>query len=475
MLPSNKSEFRSTRRAKDPIKVVIGLGLFGALVFGSGYFVTSAVASRVTPLKSGAINQNPSAAVLSARRTPNTLSNNVRLGGLRRSLNSLQSRLPSNSCLTVDWLGETLISVRANNELVPASAVKVLTAAAALDILGPTHTYKTDILATKTSTTGIVNDLYFVGGGDPLIVRNEYIASEKYKTINGTSLEALADQIASTGIRQVNGAIVGIDSRYDEKRFVDVWPTEFHFTESGPLGALLVNDGVVVGNPIKPDNPAIAAATELRTMLIARGIVVVGETRHDETVPGEATAVTSISSAPLPKVLQEMLVNSDNNTAEMVLKEIGFVKKKSGTTSAGLEAVNEYFAAQKFNPVPQVFDGSGLSSSDKASCASFMQVLNKQASELAPLLAVAGTSGTLISAFEDSPMSGRLLGKTGTLSGVKSLVGYLPIEGGQPVVFALLMNSGGIDNKSAYRPIWNAFGDALHKAKSTPRADQLAP
>lgn len=475
MLPSSNPESRPARRAKDPIKVVIGLGVLGALVLGSGYFATSAVASRVTPLKSGAINQNPSVAVLSARRAPNTLSNNVRLGGLRRSLNSLQGRLPSNSCLTVDWLGETLISVRAKDALIPASAVKVLTAAAALDILGPTHTYKTDILATKTSTTGIVNDLYFVGGGDPLIVRNEYIASEKYKTVHGTSLETLADQIASTGIRQVNGSIVGIDSRYDEKRFVDIWPTEFHFTESGPLGALLVNDGVVVGNPIKPDDPAIAAATELRSMLIARGISVIGETRHDATVPAEATAVTSITSAPLPKILQEMLVNSDNNTAEMVLKEIGFVKKKLGSTAAGLEAVNEYFATKKLMPVPQVFDGSGLSNSDKASCASFMNVLNNQASELAPMLAIAGTSGTLVSAFEDSPMSGRLLGKTGTLSGVKSLVGYLPIEGGQPVVFALMMNASGIDNKTVYRPIWNALGDALNKAKSTPRADQLAP
>ena len=475
MLPNSNPQSRQARRAKDPIKVVIGLGVLGALVLGSGYFVSSSVASRVTPLKSGAINQNPSVAVLSARRAPNTLSNNVRLGGLRRSLNSLQGRLPSNSCLTVDWLGETLISVRAKDALIPASAVKVLTAAAALDILGPTHTYKTDILATQTSTTGIVNDVYFVGGGDPLIVRNEYIANEKYKTVHGTSLETLADQIASTGIRQVNGSIVGIDSRYDEKRFVDIWPTDFHFTESGPLGALLVNDGVVVGNPIKPDDPAIAAATELRTMLLARGIIVMGETRHDTTVPAEATAVTSITSAPLPKILQEMLVNSDNNTAEMVLKEIGFVEKKSGSTAAGLEAVNEFFATKKLTPVPQVFDGSGLSSSDKASCASFMSVLNKQASELAPMLAIAGTSGTLVSAFEDSPMSGRLLGKTGTLSGVKSLVGYLPIEGGQPVVFALMMNSSGIDNKTAYRPIWNALGDALNKAKSTPRADQLAP
>lgn len=472
---SSKNSPRAPRRAKDPLKVVIGLGVFGVVLLGSGYFVTAAIANRVTPIASGAIGQPTSVAVLSARRTPNTLSNDVRLGGLRRSLASLQTQIPSNACLTVEWLGETLANVRGDTSLTPASAAKVLTAAVALEVLGPNHTFKTDVLATPTDTTGVVNDLYFVGGGDPLLVRNEYVTNEKYKTIFGTSLETLADQIASTGIRQINGAVVGVDSRYDGKRFVDIWPSEFHFTESGPLGALLVNDGVVVGNPVKPDDPAVAAATELRTLLIARGILVVGETRHEPTVPSNATAVTSITSAALPQILNEMLVNSDNNTAEIILKEIGFKEKKMGTTAAGLEVAQKYFATKKISPMPQLFDGSGLSNSNKSSCKTFMAVLNAQASELAPLLAVAGKSGTLVSAFTDSPMEGRLLGKTGTLSGVKSLVGYLPIEGGQPVVFALMMNTSGIDNKTAYRPIWDALGVALNKAKSTPRADQLAP
>jgi D-alanyl-D-alanine carboxypeptidase/D-alanyl-D-alanine-endopeptidase (penicillin-binding protein 4) len=372
-------------------------------------------------------------------------------------------------------LGQSLTNVRGEKLLIPASAVKVLTAATALEVLGNSFTYKTEILATKTAQPGVVSDLFFVGGGDPVIVRNEYVATEKYKTFNGTSLETLADQIVATGIRTVSGSIVGIDSRYDDKRFVDIWPTEFRFTESGPLGALLVNDGVVVGEPVKPDDPALAAASELRTMLIARGVSVTGTVRHDASLPSEATPVTTISSSPLPLVLREMLVNSDNNTAEMVLKEIGFQKMKSGSTAAGLEVVKQYFADKKITPLPSLADGSGLSGSNQASCQSFMTLLNSQAAQLAPLLAIAGTTGTLTSAFEDSPMNGRLLGKTGTLSGVKSLVGYLPVEGGQPVVFAFIMNASGIDNKTAYRPLWDALGDALNKAKSTPRADQLAP
>ena len=466
---------RTGRRAKDPLKVVLGVGVIGGVILASCYFVSSSLASRVTPLDSGAISQQPKTVVLSARRTPNTLSNDTRLGGLRRALSNLQSRVPSEGCLTVEWLGQSLSDVRGNKLLVPASAAKVLTAATALEVLGPTFTYKTEILATKTAQPGVVTDLFIVGGGDPVIVRNEYVATEKYKTFNGTQLETLADQIVATGIRTITGSVVGIDSRYDDKRFVDIWPSEFHFTESGPLGALMMNDGVVVGEPIKPDDPAVAAATELRSMLIARGVAVIGPVRHDPTVPAAATAVTAISSSPLPLLLREMLVNSDNNTAELVLKEIGYNQKKVGSTAAGLEVVTKYFADKKITPIPTLLDGSGLSSSNKASCRSFMTLLNSQASELAPLLAIAGTSGTLINAFEDSPMKGRLLAKTGTLSGVKSLVGYLPVEGGQPVVFAFIMNEAGIDNRTAYRPLWNALGEALDKAKSTPRADQLAP
>jgi D-alanyl-D-alanine carboxypeptidase/D-alanyl-D-alanine-endopeptidase (penicillin-binding protein 4) len=466
---------RTGRRAKDPLKVVLGVGVLGGVLLASGYFFVSSLAARVTPLESGAISQQPKAVVLSARRTPNTLSNDTRLGGLRRSLANLQGRLPADSCLTVDWLGQSLSNVRGSKLFIPASAMKVLTAATALKMLGPTFTYKTEVLATKTGQPGVVTDLFLVGGGDPVIVRNEYVATEKYKTINGTSLETLADQIVATGIRTITGSIVGIDSRYDDKRFVDVWPSEFHFTESGPLGALMVNDGVVVGEPNKPDDPAVAAATELRVLLNARGVTVNGLERHDQAVPNSATAVTYITSSPLPLILREMLVNSDNNTAELVLKELGFNKKNSGTTAAGLEVVAQFFADEKIASTPSLFDGSGLSSSNRASCQTFMMLLNSQASKLAPLLAIAGTTGTLATTFEDSPMDGRLLGKTGTLSGVKSLVGYLPVEGGQPVVFAFIMNASGIDNKTSYRPLWNALGEALNKAKSTPRADQLAP
>ena len=109
------------------------------------------------------------------------------------------------------------------------------------------------------------------------------------------------------------------------------------------------------------------------------------------------------------------------------------------------------------------------------SCANFSVLLSRAESTLPGLLPVAGQSGTLRSIFSDSSMKGRLVGKTGTLSGVKALAGYLPLEGNSPVRFALIMNASGIDNQGSYRPIWLAFGSALNRARATPTAAQLMP
>jgi D-alanyl-D-alanine carboxypeptidase len=104
-----------------------------------------------------------------------------------------------------------------------------------------------------------------------------------------------------------------------------------------------------------------------------------------------------------------------------------------------------------------------------------MSLLQREEKTLPGLMAVAGVSGTIRDAFDPSPVKGRLVGKTGTLNGVKALVGYLPLDGEEPVVYSLLLHQVGIDNMSAYRPIWNALGDALNKARATPRPDQLVP
>jgi serine-type D-Ala-D-Ala carboxypeptidase/endopeptidase (penicillin-binding protein 4) len=82
-------------------------------------------------------------------------------------------------------------------------------------------------------------------------------------------------------------------------------------------------------------------------------------------------------------------------------------------------------------------------------------------------------------------MEDRLIGKTGTLHNipfnadppaVKALSGYLPVEGGGTIEFALILNSAGtLTEQTVYRPIWDAFAEVLASYPAGPTAAELGP
>jgi len=156
------------------------------------------------------------------------------------------------------------------------------------------------------------------------------------------------------------------------------------------------------------------------------------------------------------------------------VKELGYVVKGIGSTSAGLEVIAETIRSWGTS-TPSVVDGSGLSSSNSATCDFFIELLQRNQESFPSLLAIAGQSGTLKNLFLNSPVEDRLAAKTGTLTGVKALVGFLPLDTEEDVQFSLLINASGIDNQSAYRPIWNSLAEALHRARAIPRPEQLIP
>jgi D-alanyl-D-alanine carboxypeptidase/D-alanyl-D-alanine-endopeptidase (penicillin-binding protein 4) len=301
-----------------------------------------------------------------------------------------------------------------------------------------------------------------------------YPPTEKYPTFNQTSLEALADQLVAAGLRTVTGSVAGVDTRYDAERFVDSWPSSFHFVEAGPLGALMVNDGVVPGVTVKPSDPALAAAQVFVSLLAERGVAVGGGSTRD-VLPADVARIAAVTSAPLSSQLQAILVNSDNNASELLLKEIGLKVSGTASTLGGVQAVRGVLESWGLAEAVTVADGSGLSRENRVPCTVFASLLERLVDRLPGLLPVAGESGTLRAIFEGESVEGRLLGKTGTLSGVKSLVGYVPVENGSPVRFTMVMNSAGIDNQSRYRPVWYSMGSAMARASATPSAEQLSP
>ncbi|MSO58808.1 MAG: D-alanyl-D-alanine carboxypeptidase/D-alanyl-D-alanine-endopeptidase [Ilumatobacteraceae bacterium] len=462
------------RRAERPVRVVaIGGSLVLALLL-IGLSLTASVARRVNTNDAVEPGTTLLVPLLSARRTPTVLSAITRIGRLTSSLSVLNKQLPPNTCLAVSWMGRSVTSSHVDNKYTPASVMKLFTAFAALQTLGPTHTFTTSIKG-EIKDGVVTGDLYFVGGGDPLLVRRDYVANEKYPTLTPSYMEILADAVVAAGVRSITGTIVGVDNRYDDVRYPSTWSSAFYGSEGGPLGALMSSDGSALGQVLKPDDPAIGAADDLHSLLGLRGVVLSGQSIRGKVADSVPT-IAELTSAPLTDIVREMLVNSDNNTAELLLKEMGYVVKKSGTTADGLAVVLEQLnkASIPMTGV-EIFDGSGLTRQNTATCQALMAVLTQESATLPTMLAVAGETGTLAPVFGGQSIKGRLVAKTGTLRNVKSIAGYIPLKGADPVIFSLIINKVGIENQSQYRPLWYALGDALGRASVDPRPEDLAP
>jgi D-alanyl-D-alanine carboxypeptidase/D-alanyl-D-alanine-endopeptidase (penicillin-binding protein 4) len=338
-------------------------------------------------------------------------------------------------------------------------------------------------------TGGVIDgDLYLIGGGDPLLSSAWYPTSnlERNPVTSPTSFDALADRVVAAGVTSVGGSVVGDGSRYDDEYFAPGWGDGVAGLEGGPYDALMANDSRVLGDPQRGNDPNEAAAREFTLLLEARGIEVGGAAQNG-VAPGDAVELASIDSAPMSDVLAEMLGNSDNNTAEMVVKELGFTVSSSGTREAGLALVLQQLVDWDVDVTPILLaDGSGLSLDNRLTCDAILTVLQRTGFE-SPVgqgLPVAGQTGTLAGIFTEHPVAGRLRGKTGTLNNppfnvdppaVKALAGFLPIEGGSAVEYALVLNGPTISDQSEYRAVWDALADSLDTYPAGAPPSELGP
>lgn len=487
MKPSSEDEnitalIRTGQRVKagSPRTVAVTLVsvlLVGAVPLAVMWQISERVASAVTSLKASAIGETVlSTPLLSARRTPSTLSSEIRIGGLRNALRPIIGRLPAQSCLAVAVDGRNVAEANVNTPLMPASNLKILVAAAALQVLGIDFRYSTKLVGIANGTM-IQGDLWVVGGGDPLLTAGDYPSTEAHPTLSPTRIEPLIDALVSAGVTSISGSVVGDESRYDSERFTPSLGLGIRGTELGPLGALLLNDGVIAASPIKSDNPALSAAIEFTRLLTERGITVVGVPKTG-TASEDLPVIATVNSEPLVDVVAEMLTNSDNNTAELLLKELGRSDTAPGTRIAGIAVVLRVMQDANINITGLAMtDGSGLDRSNRVTCATLQSVLVRDGG-FGPLtmgFAIAGRNGTLSDLFLTGPMTGVMRGKTGTLTGVKTLSGVIPYSDNQAIIFSILLNGPGVSNQSAYRPIWLSLTEALAKFSLHPTAAELLP
>jgi D-alanyl-D-alanine carboxypeptidase/D-alanyl-D-alanine-endopeptidase (penicillin-binding protein 4) len=422
--------------------------------------------------------------VWSPRRVPQPLVDGV---GAQRLQSRLATEFGGVQTCTVVTTGDGDSVLAAHNPdapMIPASNQKLFTAAAALEVLGPDYRFDTTVVAPAPPGDGRVDQLWLVGGGDPVLATPEFaaeLATEPFyeqTDVVTTSLAELADAVVAAGVREIPGGVHGDDSRYETVRYLPTWRDTYRTGgQIGPIGALTVNDGYTELNPtpVPVDDPAQFAAEQLTRLLEERGVNVGAGAGHS-TAPAGAAVVASVQSRPLADIVGGLIRSSDNLSAEMLVREIGFRTADDGSTAAGAAAIG---AALGQLGVPTaglvLVDGSGLDRGDQATCAALITALDLgEQPELAALLdglAVAGEVGTLRPRLAGSELQGRLRGKTGALEGVAALTGLVDL--GRPLRFAFLAagefsEPEGLALREQAAAIVAGFPDA-------PPADELVP
>jgi len=319
--------------------------------------------------------------------------------------------------------GTVLFSQNPALPLAPASNEKLPLTFAALSNLGPTYRIETDVLG-EGSQDGTTFDgaIVLKGSGDP--------------TLSTAGLRSLAAQLRAAGIRHVTGGVVGDESYFDTRRTVAGWKPSFYINESPPLSAL------VVDRARGTRNPALAAATSFRAVLRKAGIAVDGAASIGH-VDDFAVPLAQLDSPTLASIIRFMDKESDNFTAEMLLKQLGAVVLDRGTSAAGASVVMQTLAEANIPTAGvRIVDGSGLSQLDRLTGNTVAALLRAAWNDpsirpsLVAALPVAGVNGTLQDRLRTPPARGRVLAKTGTTSEASALSGYVSTR----FLFTVLQN-----------------------------------
>jgi D-alanyl-D-alanine carboxypeptidase/D-alanyl-D-alanine-endopeptidase (penicillin-binding protein 4) len=345
--------------------------------------------------------------------------------------------------------GQTLFARNPDTPLAPASNEKLTVTFTALQELGATYHFRTEVLG-RGHQDGAVwrGDVYLKGFGDP--------------TLMSLGLEHLAAQLRIAGIARIDGRVLGDESWFDSERTAPGWKAAFFVNECPPLSALAVDRDVYQHHVAL--EPALAAAGRFRQLLRKHGIPAgaAGVGR----APDDAYGLAQIESDPLPDVLATMDRESDNFIAEELLKAIGAEAGDGGTTAAGAAVVRRDLTAAGI-PLAgvRIVDGSGLSLADRLTARTIAMLLVfawRDPDLQQPLwlaLPVAGVSGTLEDRMRRAPARGAVRAKTGTTSRASALSGYVRDR----YVFAVLQNGLPVAASSA-RKAQDRFASALASA-----------
>jgi serine-type D-Ala-D-Ala carboxypeptidase/endopeptidase (penicillin-binding protein 4) len=333
--------------------------------------------------------------------------------------------------------GDTLYAYNAGQQMLPASTMKLLTSAIALDRFGPDYQFSTDAL--RDAAVGpdgtLKGNLYLRGDGDPAL-SGKFLPGGPSAPMN-----RLADLVASKGIRHVTGSVIGDATGFDDEKVPQGWLTRYlQASYAARVSALSLNENVVVvavtptvaGKPatvaLEPSTSAIPLVGNVRTVagvgarlafrkqgdgtitasgsigtrtgtrryvyivedpasfatgaflnaLIARGVKVDGGIRLGKTPP-TATKVASLLSPPLASMIAAMNRESINHYAELLFRNAarGPQRNAVGSVANAAGVLDSFFASKVGVDTSSLkfADGSGLSTIDRVTPRAQVQLL----------------------------------------------------------------------------------------------------
>lgn len=323
--------------------------------------------------------------------------------------------------------GDTLFQANAGVPVLPASTMKLLTAAIALDRLGPNYRFSTDVLRDgDVDANGTLNgNIYIRGDGDPAFSRRFHPG--KYSE----PVDKLARAVAAAGIRRITGAVIGDATAFDNIMYPEGWldrykgasyaarvsalslaenvlwvtvapgrsgtaarvtiePATTTIAARGLVrsvagggaavrasysadGNIFVSGRIGTNSPVRRfglvvNNPPAFTTGAFHAALQAAGVAVDGGAKLGRT-PGAATKVTSLLSPPLEQLVAIMNRESINLYAELLLRNAVRGPGREGQGSArAAESMLRGFFSDKMKTDPSqlvVADGSGLSTLDR--------------------------------------------------------------------------------------------------------------
>ena len=318
-----------------------------------------------------------------------------------------------------------LYQYQARQLLRPASTMKLVTAITALDRLGVNYEYQTRFYYTGSIADSVLTgNLYCVGGFDPSLTADD--------------VAVMAESIRQAGIRSIRGSIVADKQMKELLDYGEGWCWD----DDNPM---LI--------PLTIGRKDIFLPTMLRE-LERQGIDVRDAKLVDNgTMPGGARHLSTYRHS-IDTILNHMLKESDNFYAESMFYQTAASAGRRPAKATDVRTLTKQLIKRLGlggNPY-KIADGSGLSLYNYVSAELLVTLLRYAYSKpdifdhLLPALPIAGVDGTLKKRMTDGAARGNVMAKTGTLTGISSLAGYLTTASGRQLCFAII-NQGVMRNK----------------------------